>query len=119
MPNGQAKIKRQEGFEIHPAHAWCRGLAGHRWRPPNNLIMDKGGHIRIVLKCDGCDAVRNDAVDPKTGFVEHRQYDYPDGYLAKGQGRTKPGEMRKMALTSLLDHKKIVVKPALVEKERK
>lgn len=80
----------------------CRML-GHRWQPPNGSRpievvtikrqgQTKHGLVAFPCYCPGCTTTRVDYINPRTGHLEQRKYELPDGYLLKGFGENRPSK---------------------------
>lgn len=76
----------------------CRDL-GHAWFPPRDephIRRGVGITIRVVRCNRSCKTRREEYIDSR-GVVTKRSYQYPEGYLNKGQ-RILKSEARVVAL---------------------
>lgn len=104
---------------VRPEYAWCRGLSGHSWVPPSVLYAGPKATIILELTCRNCKAHRRDMIDHSNGLLSSRGYQYSEGYLMKDLGRPKPGQMRALSLTALLQAKRVDVRPWKAPNEKK
>lgn len=88
----------------------CRML-GHQWTPPNGKrpieivnTAGKRGLVAYPVYCGQCNTTRMDYINPRTGHLEARKYNLPEGYLLKGLGDSRPSkdDWRKETLARVL-----------------
>lgn len=67
--------------DLSDAYLLCRTL-GHAWYEQSASDLESAGRgfWWLVVSCERCSARRVDLVGLKSGSVEKRRYEYPDGY---------------------------------------
>lgn len=80
-------------------HLLCRDTGiRHRWDP--DTAYRDGHHIMEVLICLRCDAKKIRKLT-RTGLVVKNEFQYPDGYLRKGEGRVTKQENAAIRLSAM------------------
>lgn len=76
----------------------CREI-GHKWLKIGYFHWSDKGRSAVCRKqkCERCDTTK-DTYLSSDGVILESRYDYPDHYLAVGEGRVAPSEVRREAM---------------------
>jgi len=75
----------------NPTFGFCRTLANHAWAQKGFLEI-RGNEVLLNLQCGRCKTVRHDVINRANGKLDHRGYDYPDGYMLDLHGEVRPSK---------------------------
>lgn len=92
---------------IHEAFLWCRDVQ-HSWNPYNVTIsrnrIVRRNEVHQILLCARCGTLKTRVMTPG-GEMLRSSYSYPQGYLAKDQGRMTPTDRAMIRAINLKKQK--------------
>lgn len=86
----------------HTEYVRCRTF-GHAWDEVPVMVPDAYGRPQFWLRCTRCTTERHDVVNGGSGWLEAREYVYPEEYSLTGEAVPTRDELRLKLLSIAAD----------------
>lgn len=86
--------------DLNPDFIECRDLQ-HAWRYFNVIHRKEEKLYDEVLRCLRCDTLKHRFISYDGEYVKSPRYEYPEGYVVKGQGRASADDRAKIRIAAM------------------